>query len=318
MLYWLIKIPAKLCMWLYCRNIKINDRRLLDHDGPLLIAGNHPNSFLDAIILSTLFRRPVHSLARGDVFSNKLTRRCLRSLNMLPVYRTSEGVENLAHNYTTFESCKHIFQKNGIVLIFSEGQCINEWRLRSLKKGTARLALSSWKEGVDLKVLPCGINYQSFRRFGKNVQLNFGQPFSKEVIDIHGGEGKILLSFNEKLKAELSKLVVEIDPEDTIAIKHQFAVTIPVFKKILLYIPSIAGYLLHAPLYIPVRKIILKKAAHSDHYDSIIIGLLFLAYPFYLCLLCMIALMLHLPYSWIIFLFPPLCARAHLRLKKQF
>lgn len=39
---------------------------MLQLNGPLLIACNHPDSFLDAIILATLFRRPVYSLAAGS------------------------------------------------------------------------------------------------------------------------------------------------------------------------------------------------------------------------------------------------------------
>ena len=42
---------------------------------------------------------------------------------MFPVYRTSEGVENLGINYETFDECKNIFKKNGVVLIFSEAKC---------------------------------------------------------------------------------------------------------------------------------------------------------------------------------------------------
>ena len=94
---------------------------------------------------------------------------------MLPVYRVSEGVENLEHNYTTFDACEKLFEKNKIVLIFSEGRCINEWHLRPLKKGTARLALTAWQHNIPLKVLPLGINYSSFRKFGKNMHLNFGK-----------------------------------------------------------------------------------------------------------------------------------------------
>ena len=93
---------------------------------------------------------------------------------MFPVYRISEGKENLEENYNTFDECINVFKKNGILLIVSEGLCVNEWKLRPLMKGTARLALSAWGQGIDLKVLPLGINYNSFRRFGKNVILNFG------------------------------------------------------------------------------------------------------------------------------------------------
>ena len=61
--------------------------------------------------------------------------------------------------------------------IFSEGKCINEWHLRPLKKGTARLAISSWEENIPLEVLPVGINYSSFRRFGKNVYYQFWRNY---------------------------------------------------------------------------------------------------------------------------------------------
>ncbi|MEO7485051.1 MAG: 1-acyl-sn-glycerol-3-phosphate acyltransferase, partial [Ferruginibacter sp.] len=154
--------------------MKLNTGEYLGNKGPLLLAVNHPNSFLDAIILSTIFNQPVHSLARGDVFKNPFIAKLLRATNMHPVYRLSEGAENLEHNYTSFEACRSIFKNNGIVLIFSEGRCENEWHLRPLMKGTARLALSAWAEGIPLKILPVGINYNSFTSFGKIIHVNFG------------------------------------------------------------------------------------------------------------------------------------------------
>ena len=131
-------------MLIFCRNIIVNNRAILKKQGPLLLASNHPNSFLDAIILDILFEQPIWSLARGDVFKPKWISKILKALKMFPVYRVSEGVENLNNNYETFENCKQVFRKNGLILIFSEGKCINEWRLRPLKKGTARLAINSW------------------------------------------------------------------------------------------------------------------------------------------------------------------------------
>jgi 1-acyl-sn-glycerol-3-phosphate acyltransferase len=70
---------------------------------------------------------------------------------MFPVYRVSEGVENLNSNYETFKGCKTLFRKKGIVLIFSEGKCINEWHLRPLKKGTARLAIKQLGRNIPWK-----------------------------------------------------------------------------------------------------------------------------------------------------------------------
>ena len=292
---------------------------MLSLKGPLLIAANHPDSFLDAVILSTLFKAPVYSLARGDAFTKPLYKKLLYSLNMFPVYRISEGAENLENNYDTFEKCREIFQKNGIVLIFSEGRCINEWGLRPLKKGTARLAQSSWQAGIPLKVLPAGINYQSFTSFGKNVQLNFGNIINEKNISTNEGYGKTINEFNDKLKNELDKLIIKIDSEEKQKIRDLFLIDQRTLKKIILFFPAVAGYFLHAPLYIPIEKFASVKGGHNDHYDSLMVGLLFILYPFYLLLVGLLVYLLISGWWWImIFILLPFFAWSYVQLKRQF
>lgn len=319
MLYRLLKIPARFAFLIYCRNLRISNPAIRKMKGPLLIAANHPNSFLDAIILATLFDKPVYSLVRGDVYTNKFFAAILTSLNMLPVYRISEGVENLEQNYDTFEKCKAIFKQNGIVLIFSEGRCINEWHLRPLKKGTARLAISSWEEGIDLKVLPTGINYQSFTSFGKNIQLNTGNVINRTDLEETNGYGSTINHFNKILKHELSGLVVHAGKTEHEKIRHQFAIKTPMVKRILLALPAIAGYILHAPLYFPIQRFTWKKASHIDHYDSVLVGLLFILYPFYLLLAALVIHAFICGYWWLlVFVVLPFCAWSFVQLKKQF
>lgn len=319
MLYRLLYIPAKFAIRIYCRHIAINKKENLSLNGPLLIAANHPNSFLDAIILSTLFDRPVYSLARGDAFSKPIYKKLLMSLNMFPVYRISEGAENLGNNYDTFENCREIFRKNGIVLIFSEGRCINEWKLRPLKKGTARLAQSSWQEGIPLKILPAGINYQSFTSFGKNVQLNFGSIITESDIGTADGFGKTIIGFNERLRASLQELVIEADETESSKVRTLFHIPVPVYKKILLFLPASAGYVIHAPLYIPLKKLSHVKGRHNDHFDSLLVGLLFISYPVYLALAAAIVYLAWGDYWWAcVFILLPFCAWSFVQLKKQF
>ena len=319
MLYNFLKIPAKLALYFYCRKIIINKKELLQSDGPLLIAANHPSSFLDAAILATLFKHSIYSLARGDAFVNNFYKRLLFSLKMLPVYRISEGAENLEHNYTTFSACIDILKKNGIVLIFSEGLCKNEWHLRSLKKGTARLAISAWQQGIPLKVLPLGINYSSFRIFGKNVILNFGEIITDP--DSYQDEknlpdGKAVIDFNLKLQQQLKNLVIEAEPSDKEKIKKIFFIQQPLIKKILLFIPAIAGLILHAPLYYPVILSIKNRA--NDHYDSIVVGLLFILYPIYLLVISVIIYFITGSlWALLLLLIIPFSAWSLLQLKRQ-
>ena len=318
MLYGTIKILAKIAIKLYCRHIDLNKKALLQLKGPVLLAANHPDSFLDAIILCTLFDQPIYSLARGDAFKNKLYAKVLFKLKMLPVYRVTEGVENLEENYKTFDLCKEIFKKNGIVLIFSEGKCINEWHLRPLMKGTARLAISSWEEGIPLKVLPVGINYSSFGKFSKNVKLFFGDFISAKDITTGEGHGKAIQSFNNNLSQQLQPFVFEIDKNDSVGLHQAFYEPQSFLKKVLLFTPSIVGWLFHVPLFYPVRNYVRQHPIEKEHYDSIVVAILLLAYPIYLLVIAGFVFgFTHCWVSFLLLLILPFTAWAHVQLRKQ-
>ncbi len=305
-------------MLIFCRRIIVNKRGLLKKKGPLLLACNHPNSFLDAAIIADLFEAPVYSLARGDVFKKPFYRKLLKALKMSPVYRTSEGVENLGINYETFDECKNIFRKNGVVLIFSEAKCVNEWHLRPLRKGTARLSFSSWEENIPLEILPVGINYSSFRRFSKNMFINFGEIISRNDFALDEADGKRNLAFNLKLKEQLHQLVYEINKTDIQKQKRILEKKPTLVTKIFLFIPAVIGWLVHAPLYIPIKNFTYKKTVNNDHYDSILVALLLFIYPVFVILLTLvIVLFTNNHFFWLLIVILPFTAWAYIQLKPQ-
>lgn len=318
MLYSLLKILSRLALPIWCRRLTINKPELLKEKGPLLIASNHPDSFLDSVLLDTIFKQPVWSLARGDVFKKPFYIKLLTALKILPVYRTSEGVENLSENYKTFEECIAIFKKKGIITIYSEGKCINEWHLRPLKKGTARLAVKAWDENIPLKILPVGINYSSFSRFGKNIFLNFGEIITATDIINGGADGQRHLAFNSKLKSELENLVFEIPAGNKELRREKLGVKISLAKRILLSLPALLGWLLHLPLFIPVKQFSRQKTKGTDHYDSVITGILLITYPLYLVFITVFLLLITCSW-WFLLVLPvfPFTAWAFVQLKPQ-
>jgi 1-acyl-sn-glycerol-3-phosphate acyltransferase len=305
-------------MMIFSRRIIVNKPAVLKMKGPLLLACNHPNSFLDGIILDILFDEPTWALARGDVFKKPFYIKFLKAVKLMPVYRTSEGPENLHTNYKTFDACKEIFQKKGIVQIFSEGRCINEWHLRPLKKGTARLAISSWENNIPLLVLPVGINYSSFRRFGKNVYINFGEIIRKEDIIINNTDGKRYQEFNDRLNTQFRNLVFEIEKKDVSKQKEILERKPTALQKIIFAIPAVLGFLFHAPLYIPVKSFVWKRCNHNDHFDSVIAVILLFSYPLYLLLIAVILFFI-LKSAWVflILLILPFTAWSYALLKEQ-
>jgi 1-acyl-sn-glycerol-3-phosphate acyltransferase len=318
MLYSLLKIIVRIAANIFCRKIILNNRQLLKEKGPMILACSHPNSFLDAVLMDILFEQPIWSLTRGDAFLSKRITKLFYKLKMLPVYRPSEGVENLSENYKTFDACIELFKRNQIVLIFSEGLCVNEWHLRSLKKGTARLAYKCQQENIPLKILPVGINYSSFKRFGKNLIVNFGNVFSANDFDKNLSDGAWNQVFNNTLEQELRPLVFEIDKKDKAKQKELLEVKISTFTKILLTIPAAIGWLIHTPLYFPIKYWVMKKYSKTVHVDSMLIAIPLFSYPLYLTLITLLFfLILDTFWVFILFIILPLTAWSYVQVKEQ-
>ncbi|MFM6915656.1 MAG: 1-acyl-sn-glycerol-3-phosphate acyltransferase, partial [Aquirufa sp.] len=64
----LLKIFVRLALRLFCPSIVLKNEALMQTKGPVLLVVNHPDSFLDAVIIGALYPRTITYLARGDVF----------------------------------------------------------------------------------------------------------------------------------------------------------------------------------------------------------------------------------------------------------
>ncbi|MEI9921846.1 MAG: 1-acyl-sn-glycerol-3-phosphate acyltransferase [Bacteroidota bacterium] len=180
--------------------------------GPVIFACNHPNSFLDAMILGAFLKRETYFLARSDVFNTPLKLWILSQLKMMPIYRLSEGKEDLGKNKDTFDKCHEVFRKGGAVLMFSEGLCIQEMRLRPLKKGTARIALEYSKDGAPLSIIATGLNYMKPTQFREDILIQMDKPFNAAdfAAEYNENQGKGIQSFNKKLLEGLQNSVIDI------------------------------------------------------------------------------------------------------------
>lgn len=318
MLYAILKVIVRLAAKIFCRKIIINNPALLKEKGPMIFACNHPNSFLDAVLIDILFEQPVWSLTRGDAFVSKRITRLFYKLKMLPVYRPSEGVENLSENYKTFDACIELFKRGQVVLIFCEGLCVNEWHLRPLKKGTARLAYKCQQENIPLKILPVGINYSSFKRFGKNLFVNFGNIFTANDFDKDLSDGAWNQVFNNTLQQELRPLVFEIEKSDKKKQKELLEIRPSLLTKIVLAIPAAIGWLAHAPFYLPIKYWVHKKYAGPGHVDAMQIVLPLFIYPFYLLLLTFLFFFTMNSYwAFLLLILLPFTAWSYVQLKGQ-
>ena len=191
----------------------VSGRENIPKDKPVILASNHPNSFKDAVVVGMNIGRPMITLVRSDVFKSAFARWLLSLWRLIPVYRIQEGTENLKKNDTTFEICERELQNQGTLLIFSEGICVSEKRLRPLKKGTARIAFQAMKNIEDIYIVPTGINYTHFTQFGGEIMLGFGKPIRVSDYQqlFEENQAKAVNKLTTDLKEAMAKEIIIID-----------------------------------------------------------------------------------------------------------
>jgi 1-acyl-sn-glycerol-3-phosphate acyltransferase len=196
-------------LWFYYRKITIHHMENFPLKGPVLLVSNHPNSFMDALVIGAYLPRPSSFLARGDAFKNPILAKVFKTYHMLPVYRISEGKENIEKNFETFDVSYDEVNNGGSMLIFAEGLCKNNWDLRPLKKGPARIANRAWTgndAAKDLVIIPIGLTYEHFDGGGKSVVINYGKPITKHDMATSIGAPNFVQQMNDKIATELEKL----------------------------------------------------------------------------------------------------------------
>ena len=275
-MYTFFNILAKLALFFYTRKIFANFDLNTNFNQPKILASNHPNSFFDAIIIAVKYPKPIYFLARGDAFKNKIVANFLKSIHLIPIYRLSEGKENLSKNDATFQICLDLLRNNQTILIFSEGLCVNEWQLRSLKKGTARLALLALNENINsLLVQPVNLNYSSFSTNPKEVELNFNKEINVKNIE-KTSENNFYRNFNIQLKEGiLNKMVVKIDTKNI----SLFDKKRNYLKLLLLATPAFIGFFTQYWMYKIIKLVAIQKTKNSVFYDSVLFGMLLVFYP---------------------------------------
>lgn len=200
---------------LYFEKVNIKGLENIPQEGPAILACNHPNSFLDALIITVYYRRPIYYIARGDAFKKPFGAKMLGFLNNVPIFRKEEGMKNnLSKNEETFSYCMDVLKEGDTILVFSEGLCENEWYLRPLRKGTSRLVYDAWNDpelGNKLKVIPVATNYSGWHGSGNSTYVELLKPIEKESVPDSGEQGLFLRKFNTILSTCLSERIVSID-----------------------------------------------------------------------------------------------------------
>lgn len=187
---------------------------------PIIIAMNHPNAFTDPTVINFLtYPTRLKYLARGDAFKPGVVSWLLEKIGIVPIFRIQDaGKEGLKKNDESYKRVNQLLKRNNKIIVFAEGLCIQERRLRPLKKGVPRMVFGAYDflKTDNLKVVPIGINYSNPSKFRSTVFYNVGEPILvKDFIEEYKkNPARVYNQFLQVLEPKMKELVTHINNKE--------------------------------------------------------------------------------------------------------
>ena len=162
----------------------------------VIVASNH-RSYADPVLLTMYMKRPMHYMAKEELFKNKLFGAFITMLGAFPVKR---GVGDMK----VIEDSVAFLEKGHNLVIFPEGTRMKENKVGRGKTGVALIAAMS---GAD--VLPVGICFEGTKlHFRTKLTIKIGKLIPHEEIAVSSErEHRELRRVKERIMSSLKELV---------------------------------------------------------------------------------------------------------------
>lgn len=163
------------------RKVEVRGEENLPTDGPIILAPNHCNTLMDALVMLRAYNKPTVFGARADMFNNKMVAKIMYFLRILPMVRQRDGLRNVLKNVETQDIIVETLEHDVRFCIFPEGRHRAAKSLLPLGKGICRAALAANTKFGDKKpiyIVPVGIEYGDFFRYRSTSLVTYGKPIN--------------------------------------------------------------------------------------------------------------------------------------------
>lgn len=232
-LYSLLRPVARIALSWYYRSVEVVGLERIPRDGPVLLAGNHPNALMDALVIGVLVPRPVRLLAKSTLFRNPLIGAFLRRAGVIPLHRARDTAATDAapldpsRNASSFRAVAEALAEGGAVVIFPEGTSHDEPQLVPLRTGLARMALEAGNEqdvrGVT--IIPLGLVFEHKEAPRTRVLLQVAAPIALDTLSEPERTVPALTSeIDRRLRSVTLNFATAEESERVLALAHALAV----------------------------------------------------------------------------------------------
>ncbi len=221
MLYSFLRWIAGIALHWFYADIKVVGHERVPVGGPIIVAANHPNALVDALVAGWILPRRLSITAKATLVEHPVLAILFRMLGIVPLRRVSdeqkkqmEGTLDPSRNAGAFDRVMQVLQRSGVVLIFPEGRSHNEPRIAALRTGLARIALQARdvQEIAGIRILPLGLKFQAKGEPNSVVIAEFAEPIDMDSLgDISVEELTALVEKQLRTVADLTAKDVFVD-----------------------------------------------------------------------------------------------------------
>lgn len=214
-IYSLVKSVVKTGLYGYHKKIQISGLENIPKGKPVMFLPNHQSALIDVLLIATDCNRKPYFLTRSDVFNGKLLKRIFSYFQMLPIYRMRDGRDTLSNNDAIFNSCAEILNRGEALLLFPEANHSLQRRVRPLSKGFTRILFRTFEmyPGLDVQLIPVGLNYNNATHFPDQVSIYYGKPISARNLFDENNLNTSAITIKNKISTSLENLTTHI-PSD--------------------------------------------------------------------------------------------------------
>ncbi len=233
MIYKFLKQIIKAALFFFFRKIVVSGKEHIPLNGPLIIVANHPNTFMDPLLIAAIANQRIGFVANASIFLNQFISRVFSYFHVIPIFRKNDVAPGeKPDNRKAFSKCHEYLGQQGTLLIFPEGTSYYELKLREIKTGTARIALSfedlKGFEG-NLKIVPVALDYSDSIQFRSVVSVTVCRPISVHAYKLafDRNEFEAVVELTEAIRKELADIIPQTsgkEQEKFLVSAHQFYV----------------------------------------------------------------------------------------------